>query len=646
MPAALAKLPNGLVITWTIAAIAFLVAGRGAATQQRGALGVTAGHGAGVEALTRWDETIRRMTRTGEVVVASRLNDRTVPGRAHEYLVQAVDGVPVLGGGVSRQLDAAGATVSLLGTLHQNIDADTTPALTTTDAVFLLERARGGRIVADPRPPLVVLPLPDGAYALSYRIVMSDGRYYYVDADDGRILHVADAFRRQSAVGSGSDSRGRRTKLSTTRDGSRFQAYDRLRPAEIVTLDGRFDPLRINRLLLEHLSSDLPPGVPVWKATDVAADTDNDWEDAAVVEVHAHTGWTYDYLHARHGWRGLDGADGRILSVVNFGFGPGNAFFAAPPFGPEGTGVYIYGRATDGVREETFSSLDIVAHELMHAVTHFAVSRRTGDRPVLGYGHLPSNTRLGPSSFTDERGRTFTCDQGFFWCVDGRFLLGSRESGAVDEAYSDIIGEAVGFFHEDNGATADYLQGSDQSFGPLRSLIDPGSLSILEDVHRPYPDAYAGRYEFAIDRAAFATNPDAADGDATDGDATDGDEELPVFWDWSGFVFVDGQFVFSLPAPGYGGEHWNSTILSHAYYLAVEGGANRTTGLMVDGAGDAGRGDVERIFFRAMTELMPATATLPIAADAIRQAAADLDPGGEAQRAVEQALVAVGLPPA
>ena len=635
VPATLAKLPNRLAVTWTIAAVAFLVAGRDAATQQRGALGVTAGHGASVEALTRWDETIHRMTRTGEVVVASRLNDRTVPGRAHEYLVQAVDGVPVLGGGVSRQLDAAGATVSLLGTLHRNIDVDTAPALTSTDAVFLLERAQGGRIVGDPRPSLVVLPLPDGSYALSYRIAASDGRYYFVDADDGRILHVADAFRRQSAVGGGSDFRGRRTKLSTTRDGSRFQAYDRLRPAEIVTLDGRFDPLRIDRLLQDHFINDLPPGVPVWKATDVAADTDNNWEDPAVVEAHAHTGWTYDYLHARHGWQGLDGADGRIFSIVNLGFGPGNAFAAPPPFGPEGTGVYVYGRATDGVREEALTSLDVVAHELMHGVTHFVVSRRTGDPMGLG-GGLPPNTRLGPSSFTDDRGRTFTCEFDFFWCVDGRFLLGSDEGGAVNEAYSDIVGEAVGFFHEDNGATADYLQGSDQSFGPTRSLIDPGSLSIVEDVHRPYPDAYAGRYEFALVRASVATNPDA----------TDVDEEPTLLWAYTGLVFVDGQFAFSLPGSGYGGEHWNSTILSHVYYLAVEGGANRTTGLTVDGVGDAGRGDVERIFFRAMTDLMPAAATLPIAADAIRQAAADLDPGGEAQRAVEQALVAVGLPPA
>ena len=619
---------------WTVAAIAVLPAGQDAVAQPPAAVSVAAGNDSSLDALRQWDATVDRMARDGDLVVTSRLVDRTLPGRAHEYLTQNVDGIPVLGGGISRQLDAAGVTLSLLGTLHQSIDVDTTPALTTTEAIFLLERRQGGRTVADRRPSLVVLPLPDGSYALAYRIAMSDGRSYFVDANDGRVLHVADAFRTQSAVGGGNDSRGRRKKLSTTLAGTRYQAYDRLRPAEIITLDGRFDLLRMDRLIQDHFINDLPPGVYVWKATDVAADTDNEWEDAAVVEAHVHTGWTYDYLYAQHGWQGLDGRDGRILSIVNLGFGIPNAFFAPPPFGPEGTGVYVYGRATDGIREEPLSSLDVVAHELMHGVTHFAVSRRTGDPTGLG-GGFPPNARVGPKRFTDDRGRTLTCDPDFFWCVDGRFLLGSNESGAVNEAYSDIVGEAVGFFHDDNGATADYLQGGDQSFGPIRSLADPGSLSIVGDPHRPYPDAYTGRYEFALARALTTTNPGV----------TSVDEEPPALWDYTGFVFVDGRFVFSLGGPGYGGEHWNSTILSHAYYLAVEGGVNRTTGLMVDGVGDAGRGEVERILFRAIADLMPAAPTLPLAADAIRQAAADLDRGGEAQQAVEQALVAVGLPP-
>ena len=54
---------------------------------------------------------------------------------------------------------------------------------------------------------------------------------------------------------------------------------------------------------------------------------------------------------------------------------------------------------------------------------------------------------------------------------------------------------------------------------------------------------------------------------------------------------------------------------------------------------------MERIFFHAMRDLMPAAASLPIAAAVLRQAAVDLAPGGEAERALDQALRAVGLPP-
>ena len=295
------------VLTWTVAAAAILAAGQDAAAQQPGPVSVTAGYDTALDVLRQWDGAVDSMNRSRELVVTSRLEDRTLPGRGHEYLAQVVDGVPVLGGGVARQLDAAGVTMSLLGTLHLNLDVDTTPGLSAAEVADRLEQAQGGRLFASRRPALLVLPLPDGTHTLAYRVAMSDGRYYFVDADDGRLVHIADAFLRQSAVGGGSDSLGRSRKVSTTRDGRRYQAYDRLRPTEVVTLDGRFDVLRFDRLLLTHFIEELPPGTPVWNANDVAADTDNDWDDVAVVEAHAHTGWTYDYLSARHGWQGLDG---------------------------------------------------------------------------------------------------------------------------------------------------------------------------------------------------------------------------------------------------------------------------------------------------------------------------------------------------
>ena len=126
-----------------------------------------------------------------------------------------------------------------------------------------------------------------------------------------------------------------------------------------------------------------------------------------------------------------------------------------------------------------------------------------------------------------------------------------------------------------------------------------------------YPDVYRDRYEFAL---------------TLDEDGN---------WGYSGFVFVGGQYVRTLREDefGYGADHWNSLILSHAYYLAVEG------------IGGANREEMERILLRAMRDLMPAAASLPIAAEVLRQAAADLAPGSDAERAIDQALRAVSLGP-
>ena len=594
-------------------------------------MSISAGHATDIDALRHWDATVDGMARSGDLVALPGIDDRSSAGRTHEYLAQYFAGVPVFGGGVSRQLDAGGVTVSLFGTLHEDIDVDTGTVLSGAEVAALLEEMHGGATLAEREPPLGILPLPDGSYALAYGVAMSDGYFYFADAGDGRPLHRVHALRSQSAIGVGAGSRGNRRKLSTTQADGRYQAHDRLRPAELVTLDLELDFGRLVRLLIEHFIRDLPPGEAVWTADDVADDADNDWDDPAVVEAHVYTGWTYDYLSARHGWEGIDGANGRAITMVNLP--GGNATFAQPPFGPEGRGVWMYGRST-GADDESFTSLDIVAHELMHGVTHFSVSERTGS-PLGLFNVFPVDVRLGPRSFTTRDGTTHTCETARFpglsftpegldegpvpaWCVNGRFLLAYSGDGAIHEGYSDIIGESIGFYYEAQGASADYQVGGDQPSGAIRSMSDPKSIQ-----NGFFPDAYRDRYEFALTR----------------------DED--GLWDYSGFVFVDGRYIDSLGPNGegfgYGGGHWNSTILSHAFYLAVEGGTHRTGGLTVEGAGDANRAEIERIFFRAMTELMPAAASLPIAAAVIRQSAVDLAPGSDSQRAVDQGLRAVGL---
>ena len=573
-----------------------------------------------VSELRRLDALVDAMARTDELVPASRQADRHMLGRVHESFMQYHQGVPVHGGGVSRQL-SEGVTVSIFGTIHQGIDLDTTPGLSPYDALTLLERqVAAGPATADP-PALVIFPTVLGEYVLAYRATMRDRHTWFVDAHSGAIVHSESEVDEQSAVGVGAGIQGQRKKVSSSLAGGSFQAYDRLRPAEIVTLDLRYDEVRADRLI----GTPEMNGVP-WRPSDVASDADNEWDDPAVVDGHVYMGFTYDYLVARHGWNGIDGRNGRILTMVNIGRDDANAFFIPPPYGPEGTGVIVFGEERDGT---PIVSADTVAHESMHGVTYHSVKQRTGDGLLNTYWYIH-----GPSSFTLD-GQTFRCGERVryrtgtfagrwfrFACQDGRFLLFANHGAAVNEAYSDIVGTSVEFSLHDPGAgslRADYTIGEDT--GPtLRSLEDPRSIT-LGDSSISYPDAFSRLVRFLI------------------GEFVDNDRGF-----FSNLGSVDGRTITYLPAFLYSGEHWNSTILSHAFYLAIEGGRNDTTGRTVQGVGGANRHDVERAFFRAMTDLMPASTNIPMAADVIRQSAVDLfGTGSTTYRAVDQALRAVDL---
>ena len=163
------------------------------------------------------------------------------------------------------------------------------------------------------------------------------------------------------------------------------------------------------------------------------------------------------------------------------------------------------------------------------------------------------------------------------------------ESGALNESFSDILGTSAEFFYQAPGTgleKADYLIGEDiWRPGGLRSMANPLAYGD--------PDHYSRRYTGADDN---------------------------------------------------GGVHTNSGISNQAFYLAIEGGTNRTSGLAVSGVGAANRAQIEKVFYRAFTLLMPANATFSTARATTIQAARDLyGANSAAERAVTQAWTAVGI---
>ncbi len=290
---------------------------------------------------------------------------------------------------------------------------------------------------------------------------------------------------------------------------------------------------------------------------DLASDPDNDWSDGADVDAHVYAGYVYDYYFKRHGRRGLDNANIPMRSVVHpirrelwTFYGPEtvtlfftNAFYM-------GDGIMYYGDGLppgvvspfDGKRWNYMAGgLDVVAHELTHGVTDYS-SR----------------------------------------------LIYRDEPGALNEAFSDIMGTSVEFYvrlAEKGGRPPNYTLGDD--------VITPGGIRSMQN-----PIAYGDPDNYSL---------------------------------LKGGPFDNGEV------------HSNSCIVSHAFYLAIEGGTNRVSGIAVTGVGAANREQIERVFYRAFTSFLVPSSIFYDARAATIQAARELyGEGSPVERAVTQAWRAVG----
>jgi len=571
--------------------------------------------------LRMWDSTIDRMVRARQLITVDSRPDPDIDGRVHENLLQYHQGIQVYGGGVSRQT-AQAVTVSIIGTLFEGISIDPAPALSATEAVQAVADTSGARLVGD-RPQLVIFPTVTGNYRLAYRATMSDMKTYIIDASSGAVLWTTDEIYTQGQVGTGMGALGDRKKVSTTQAAGGFRTHDQQRPAAIRTFDTLGSDVALNRLLN-------PPGVAV--DSDFAVDADNTWANPPVVDAHVHAGWTEDYLFKQVNWTGIDNRRGTITTAVHSGL-VNNAFFASPPFGPDGRGLFAFGRAASGA---PMTAIDVVAHEMMHGVTYAALTQRTGNG-LLGVLFLT----FGPTTITSS-GSTLTCDTTDFvlpdgtrfpvLCNAGRFVLAANHPGAINEAFSDVFGIATEFFHQPPGngpLQADYKLGEDLiGFGPNRAADAPASLIAMPSSAGllPYPDHVNRMFSYMLGVAqGTRTNPIGV-----------------VILPW----MLQGSQLVSLPTSDNGGVHVNATVLSHAFYLAIEGGRNATSGMTVAGVGAANRAQIERAFFRAMTVLMPNGPSMTTAALAVTQAAIDLYGANSAPAvATRQAMQAVGLLP-
>ena len=497
--------------------------------------------------LRQWDQRIDTMLRDGELRVQRVAPDPDVAGRTHERATQSYKGIRVDGADVTRQL-ASGQTVSMFGVLYSGINLSVSPTLTSTRAADILRQLTGRTLGPARMPELTVLPT-GGGYALAWRArVATPGgvTLYFLDAHSGKILKQRSDLQTQAAVGNGRGVLGDQKKMSVRSSGSEYVAVDDLRPPDLTSYDMHGN---LDRMI------DILNGAPI-AAGDVASDSDNTWTDAAVVDAHSYAGFTYDYYFKRYGRRGLDDRNSAVRSFVHpvsradlFSYPPDvigtfyvNAFYCCGGFMVYGEGI-PGGYTLDGQYVDYQSgALDVIAHELTHGVTDYT--------SALEY---------------------------------------ENQSGALNEAFSDIMATSVEFSFQSAGSglrQAEYLIGEDTwRPGGIRSMANPRAFGD--------PDHFSKRYTGTRDN---------------------------------------------------GGVHTNSGIANNAFYLAIEGGTNSTSRIAVAGVGGGNREQIEKVFYRAFTLMLPARATFATARAATIQAARDLyGAGSAAERAVTQAWTAVGV---
>jgi bacillolysin len=517
-----------------------------------------------VNELRTWDQLVTAQLRTGDLRMLHVDQDPALPTRVVERMQQFYQGVPVFGAQIVRDSDG-GVAQSIFGEVPQGLNLDVRPVLSATAAERVALDLGGAGATLLRRPELVILAETRVGPRLAYMTVVSAKPAVFrlfVDANTGVELLRFSELQSQSAVGTGQGLVGGTKKMSVRPQAGTFVADDRLRPPVLTTYDLRGNLIRADSVIFD--------GAPLFPS-DLATDSDNQWTDIPTVDAHAYIGWTYDYYFKRHGRRGLDNRDRPILTIVNgvrredalsvppelFGLYVVNAFWCGP-CGPGGLGVMYFGNGIPaqfginfgvGVQTVTYlaGSLDAAAHELTHAVTDSSSG-----------------------------------------------LIYLNESGALNEAFSDMMGTSVEFFYQPVGpgiGQADFLIGEDSVRSPF------GGLNGFRSMNNPFafgdPDHYSIRYTGSEDN---------------------------------------------------GGVHTNSGIPNHAFYLAVAGGTNRVSGLSVTGVGLSNLEQMEKVFYRAFTLLMPANSTFATARAATIQAARDLyGATGPVVNAVTQAWTAVGV---
>lgn len=367
---------------------------------------------------------------------------------------QMYKGTPVYGAVLTAHVNKDGVLTAVSGAPVPNLadkqSLKASKSLSKNDALAAGEKDLVAEIGSEPAYEYVpkaktVIYVKGGeahqAYLVNYNFLdPKPGNWnYFIDAASGEILDKVNEIHEAGgkpggngitgtdAVGTGTGVLGDSKSLNTTFSSSTYYLQDNTRGGGVFTYDAK------NRQRL--------PG-SLW------ADADNKFNasyDGAAVDAHYYAGETYDYYKDVHNRNSYDGNGAALKSTVHYSRSYNNAFWNGQQM--------VYGDGDGSTFVPLSGGLDVVAHELTHAVTD-----TTAD------------------------------------------LIYQNESGAINESMSDVFGTLLEYH---TGNNPDWEIGEDiytpgVSGDALRSMSDPTKYND--------PDHYSVRYTGTGDNGGVHIN--------------------------------------------------------------------------------------------------------------------------------------------
>lgn len=451
-----------------------------------------------------------RASALGIVSVKDELRPRQIfrdsIGQTHVRFDQYFRGIPVFGEQLVTHLNDQGKLLFLNGSVSPVYNDTVKPTLTSLKALSIAEADFAHEQSEAARVGLVFLPTEDGDLVLSYRVELTDIQ------SDSPAAHVYFINAHTGDIERDFDN------LQTiAAQGTAQTLY--LGTVNVTTDDngaGSFtltDPSRGGMYTTDMQNGTSGNGVTV-------SDSDNVWgngsnSDRATVAAESQYGaeMTWDFYQELFGRAGIKGDGKGSLARVHYGNKYNNAYWS------DSCLCMTYGDG-DGTNLTPLVSLDVTAHEMSHGVTS-ATSALTYD----------------------------------------------KQSGALNESFSDMMGTALEYYAVSKGAQT------------------AAEFWIGEDIYTPSKAGDALRY---------------MDDPSKDGRSIDNASKYKLFQD----------------------VHYTSGVANNVFFLMSQGGTNKTSGIKV--ASGIGWQKAAAIWVRANTTYFTASTNWSNARALTIKAATDL----------------------